>query len=132
MADMVLGEDPKKLISLLYNHLLLPKATAHAYQLKTKWETDLGEIEDEQWGEILEISKKVSPKLSHQLTHLYIFHMSYITPSVYPDTNQTPTQPAPGVVILIAPFTTSYGLAHPSSITGHRSSNFLMTAWAPP
>lgn len=42
LVDVILGEDPKKLISILYNQLLLPLATAHAYQLKSKWEADLG------------------------------------------------------------------------------------------
>lgn len=81
LVDMTFGEDPKKLISLLYTQLLTPKATTHAYQLKSNWETDLGEIEDEEWGNILETSKKVSPKLSDWLTHRYILHKSYITPS---------------------------------------------------
>lgn len=42
LVDPVMGQDPKKRISTFYNHLLPPAATDHAYQLKTKWESDLG------------------------------------------------------------------------------------------
>lgn len=80
-ADIALGDDPKKLISNLYNHLLIPSATTHTQHLRAKWETDTGEIDDEQWEEILSTSTKVSPKLSDCLTHLYILHRSYLTPA---------------------------------------------------
>lgn len=48
LAGVILGVDPKKLISALYNLLLAPRATTHAYQLKSRWEDAVGEIEDEQ------------------------------------------------------------------------------------
>lgn len=81
LTDTVLGRDPKKLISFFYNHLLLPSAITHEYQLKTKWEKELGGLGDKEWAEVLESCKKVSPKLSDRLTHLYIIHRSYLTPS---------------------------------------------------
>lgn len=41
---------------------------------------DVGVIENEEWDEILEDVKRVSPKLSDCLTQLYIIHRTYLTP----------------------------------------------------
>lgn len=38
-------------------------------------------IEESDWDEILENTKKVSPRLSERLTQLYILHKSYLTPA---------------------------------------------------
>lgn len=80
LVDVVTGQDPKKRIALFYNHLMLPAATAQARQLKSLWESDLGDVTDEDWEEVLASCKLVSPKLSDCFTHLYIFHRPYLTP----------------------------------------------------
>lgn len=72
--------DPKKLISTFYNILLTPSASRSAYTLKTRWEEDIGVVEDEEWGEDLDNYKLVSPKLSDCLTQMYIVHRAYLTP----------------------------------------------------
>lgn len=92
LVEVITGQDPKKLISMFYNNLLLTAATTRAYKLKSRRVTDIEEIVDEECEEILDICKLVSPKLSDCLTHLYILHRSYLMPirlSKYrPDHNQ--------------------------------------------
>lgn len=46
------SQHPKKLISAFYAvcMLLMPSATKLAYALKNRWEEDVGEIGDEEWG----------------------------------------------------------------------------------
>lgn len=124
LAGVILDEDPKKLTSTLYNQLLLPSVTSHAYQLKSKWEGDLGGLEDEEWEEILSSCKRVSPKLSDRLTHLYILHRSYLTPSrlckYKQNTNPTSQMRKRRQYLL--------SLYHNS--TGRKLLNFSTTAWA--
>lgn len=81
LVETIIGQDSKKLISMFYNHLMLPTAIALAYQLKSRWTVDVGEVADEEWEEVLETCKSVSPKLSDCLPHLYILHWSYLTPT---------------------------------------------------
>lgn len=80
LMDIVLGEDSRKLISLIYTYLMSPMAESTALQLKSSWESDLGALSDEDWKEALSNCKTVSPKLSDRLTNLYILHRSYLTP----------------------------------------------------
>lgn len=80
LMAVVTDHDPKKLISLFYHHLILSAATVQAHQLKTRWESDLGDVTDKDWEEVLASCKLVSPKFSDCLTHLYIVHRSYLTP----------------------------------------------------
>lgn len=44
LLEVILGGDPTKLTSSLYNILLKPSTTKLAYQ--TRWEVDLGAMED--------------------------------------------------------------------------------------
>lgn len=131
LVETIIGQDSKKLISMFYNHLMLPTAIALAYQLKSRWTVDVGEVADEEWEEVLETCKSVSPKLSDCLPHLYILHWSYLTPT-HLSKYQLDYNPAcqvwrfPGVH-----FTTCYGPTPLSKGTGHRWSNFFMTEWAP-
>lgn len=79
-VDIVMGKDSKKLISQIYIYLIRPTADAITHQLKTRWESDLGALTDEEWEEALANCKIVSPKLSDRLSHLYMLHRSYLTP----------------------------------------------------
>lgn len=79
ILDLILGSESQKRISTFYNSLLLPSATALAYQLKDCWAGDVREMEDKEWEEVLDACKKVSPELSDRLTQLYILHKSYLT-----------------------------------------------------
>lgn len=72
--------DPKKLISQFYSMLTLPQATSSAYALKTRWEGELGPLEDSEWSDALDTCKLVSPKLSDRLTQIFITHRAYLTP----------------------------------------------------
>lgn len=58
----------------------MPSTTKLAYSIKQKWTDGVGEIEDEDWGKILETPKLVSPKLSDRLIQTYITHRAYLTP----------------------------------------------------
>lgn len=77
---------------------MLPSATAQPYQLKSKWKTDLGDMADEDWDEVLASCKMVSPKLLDRLMHLY---RSSTGPTSHqfasPNTNQVEALPAPNV-----------------------------------
>lgn len=80
ILDTILGLDRKKLISVFYNDLLTPLGTKLAYQLKSRWLRNNGDVEDEDWDEILDACKQVSPKASDHLTQLYILHRAHLTP----------------------------------------------------
>lgn len=60
--------------------LLLPSSSRLAYALKTRWEEDVGAMEDEEWSDALGTCKLVSPKLFDRLTQIDIIHRSYLTP----------------------------------------------------
>lgn len=72
--------DPKKMISQFYAMLTIPQATVQAYALKTRWEDEVGSIEDDEWSDALDTCKLVSPKISDRLTQIFITHKSYLTP----------------------------------------------------
>lgn len=72
--------DPKKLMSQFHSMLTLPRATTSAYALKSKWEGEVGPVEDDEWGDALDACKLVSPKLSDRLTQTFIIHRAYLTP----------------------------------------------------
>lgn len=72
--------DPKKLISTFYNMLLMLSASRSAFALKTRWQEDIGVIEDEECSKALDHCKLVSPKLSDRLTQIYITDWAYLTP----------------------------------------------------
>lgn len=119
-ADLILGDDPKKLISTLYNHLLSPSATTHTYQLKAKWETDIGEIDNEQWGKYWRPVQKYL--LNYQIgSPIFTSSIDLTLPlHEYLSINRTLTQPVPDVVALLVLFIISYGLAHLFSAIGHK------------
>lgn len=77
---VVKSTDPQKLISSFYNMLIIPSSTKLAYNIKSRWEREVGVIEDEEWSEALDNCKVVSPKLSDRLTQIYILHRLYLTP----------------------------------------------------
>ena len=77
---IVKGEDPRRLISDFYVMLLTPSSTVLAYNLRPRWEREVGLLEDEEWSEALDACKTVSPKLSDRLTQLYVVHRAYLTP----------------------------------------------------
>lgn len=81
LVDIVLGEDPKKQISQIYTYLMRPIAETTTQQQRSRWESDLGILTDEDWEEALGNCKIVSPKLSDRLSHLYVLHRSYLTPA---------------------------------------------------
>lgn len=60
--------------------LTTPSSTKLAYSVKQKWTDGAGEIDEEDWGDILETPKLVSPKLSDRLIQTYITHRVYPTP----------------------------------------------------
>lgn len=72
--------DPKKLISQFYTMLTLLQATTSAYALKSRWEGEVGSIEDDEWSDALNTCKLVSPKLSDRLKQIFITHRAYLTP----------------------------------------------------
>lgn len=80
LIAIIKDTDPKKLISCFYNMLTIPIATKITYGLKSRWERDLGNLENEEWEEALDTCKEVSPKLSDRLTQLNIIHRTYLTP----------------------------------------------------
>lgn len=80
VLSVIMGEDPTKLRSNLYYALRKQRSTTIAQKAKIKWEQDKGQIEDEDWDEILGGIKTASPKPSDRLTQLYIIHKAYLTP----------------------------------------------------
>lgn len=81
--------DPKKLISQFYTMLTLPQTTTSAYALKSRWEGEVGSMEDTEWSDALNTCKLVSPKLSDRLTQAFITHRAYLThPSESLDTGE--------------------------------------------
>lgn len=72
--------DPKKLISQFYAMLTIPRATVLAYALKSRWEGEIGTLEDDEWSDALDTCKLVSPKISDRLTQIFITHKAYLTP----------------------------------------------------
>lgn len=80
LVAVVKGTDPQKLISTFYNMLITPPSTKIAYRLKTRWEREVGQMEDEEWTEALDTCKVVSPKLSDRLSQIFILHHAYFTP----------------------------------------------------
>lgn len=73
------SSDPKKLISVFYNMLLLPSSSRSAHALIARWEEDIGAMKSEESSDALDTCKLVSPKLSDRLTQIYIIHHSYLT-----------------------------------------------------
>lgn len=59
------------------NMLITPSSTQIAYDIKPRWEREVGAMEDEDWSEALEAIKIVSPKLSDRLSQIYILHRAY-------------------------------------------------------
>lgn len=80
MLGIILGDDPSKLISLLYYTIRQRGVAAASHKAKTQWEQDIGPIDDADWNEILEGTKTVSPKMLDRLTQIYIVHKAYLTP----------------------------------------------------
>lgn len=77
LMEVIKSTDTKKRISHFYNMLSLPQASTSVYALKTRWEGDLGSTKDEEWSEVSDTCKLVSPKL---LTQTFTLHRSYLTP----------------------------------------------------
>lgn len=70
----------KGLISILYRHLLHVAHSNSPLIYRTKWEEDLGLIEDGIWDEVLSMIPKISLSVQHRLSHLYLVHRVYRTP----------------------------------------------------
>lgn len=79
-CEKVKSTDPRGLISTFYNMLLTPTSSKIAFDLKPRWEREVGLMENEEWEEALETCKAVSPKLSDRLSQIYITHRTYLTP----------------------------------------------------
>lgn len=77
---IVNSTDPQKLISTFYSMLITPSSTKLAYDNKSRWEGEVGVLEDEEWSETLDSCKAVSPKLSDRLSQIYILHRACLTP----------------------------------------------------
>lgn len=77
---IVKSTDPRGLISTFYKMLLTPTSSKIAFDLKPRWEREIGLMENEEWEEALETCKAVSPKLSDRLSQIYITHRTYLTP----------------------------------------------------
>lgn len=75
------------MISTLYNALQTLQAVKLAYWAKVRWEPDLGSMEDDEWEEILDNYKMVTPRISDRLTQLYMLHRAGLQ-CVYPATNR--------------------------------------------
>lgn len=80
LREAIKCPDPKKLISQLYMMLTLPQANTSAYSLQSRWEGEVGSMEDEEWSDALDTCKLVSPKLSDRQTQIFIMHRYYLTP----------------------------------------------------
>lgn len=78
--EVVKSKDPQKLISVFYNMLLTPSSAKIAYNIKLRWEGDLGNLEDGDSSEALDMCKDDPPKLSERLTQSYILNCTYIPP----------------------------------------------------
>lgn len=48
LMEVIRSYDPKKRISFFYSMLLLPSSSTLAYELKARWEMDVGATEDEE------------------------------------------------------------------------------------
>lgn len=81
LLAVLLGADPKKLTSICFNTLLTPGVTELAFGLRARWVADVGELDDEEWSDVLTSCKLVSPKRSDRLAQLYILHRLYLTPA---------------------------------------------------
>lgn len=81
MVEVIIGEEPAKLISSLYSILRTRSVARIIDKAKVRWEEDIGPIDDSDWEEIIENVKKTSSRLSERLTQLYVIHKSYLTPS---------------------------------------------------
>lgn len=80
VLDVILGEEPSKLILTLYLQIRNSRSNATAQKAKMEWEKDIGPIGEEDWDEIMEGTRLTSPKLSDRLTEIYIIHKGYLTP----------------------------------------------------
>lgn len=81
MVDVIIGNDPLKLISSLYSIIRTRTVARVIDTARIRWEMDIGPVDDSDWDEILENVKQTSPRLSDHLTQLYIIHRAYLTPS---------------------------------------------------
>lgn len=50
---IVKSTDPQKLISTFYNMLITPSSTNLAYDIKSRWEKEVGSLEDGELSEAL-------------------------------------------------------------------------------
>lgn len=74
VLEVIYRGEPRQLISLFYSMLTTPLATKLAYSIKQKWVYNVGELENEDWGEVSETPKLVSHKLSDRLIQTHIMH----------------------------------------------------------
>lgn len=58
---VIFCDEQRQIISLFYGMLNTPSTTKLTYSVKQKWSDGIGVIEDEDWGDILETPKLVSP-----------------------------------------------------------------------
>lgn len=62
LMEVIRSSDPKKLISVFYSMLLLPPSSTSAYELKARWEVDVGATEDKEWNDAQDACKLVFPQ----------------------------------------------------------------------
>lgn len=79
--SIVTKQDTKKgMISAIYNSLLKAFLDSRTTPCFAAWEREFGELDSEDWEEIMSLAPKVSLSPSHRLTQLFVFHRIYYTP----------------------------------------------------
>lgn len=81
IQEVLLESDKEGMISRSYN--ILPNATQDSSKLPCRWgwETDASTIDGETWDICLSSAPLVSVSASQKLSHLYLLHRVYRTPS---------------------------------------------------
>lgn len=80
LLDIIIGDNPSRLISALYLELRTNTNTFVSDRAKRRWERDVGPLEESDWDDILDTTKLCSPKQPGRLTQIYILHRTYLTP----------------------------------------------------
>lgn len=75
----LLNSNSKGIISLLYNCFLRYRSEAVVLRSRTKWETLVGAISDEDWEDALEAPTRVSLRYPERATQVYITHLAYLS-----------------------------------------------------
>lgn len=81
MADVMLTEDRKGMISRVYARLIHSTHDASNLLCRKGWEKDLGPIDGETWELCLASAPLASVSTSHKLLHIFLLHRVYRTPT---------------------------------------------------